>query len=452
MLTNDNTGKRTFILILALLFLVFFWGWGTAVAQESTPTATVNEPPAIDIWYGPYQVFGEIGTPQKWVNILGNVSDEDGISSLVYSLNLGPEIELSIGPDGKRLLFPGDFNIDISRGDLLEGINQVAIIATDTRGVKSSETVEIEYHNDNMWPFPYAVVWSLADNIQDVVQVVDGKWIIGPQSLRTAEVGYNRLVAIGDLVWTDYEILVPITVNEVRNGNENGGPPALGIQMRWTGHTEDKQNINEQPKSEWNRNVTTAWWHWEKTTKLEFDHGENEPFKPQIGVPYLFKLRVESAPDQSATYRLKAWEESQPEPDAWNLTHQTPASDPTNGSFLLLAHHVDATFGDLIIKGLAPLPTPTPLPSPTPSPTAIPTITPTPSATSTRAVEAAPAEETTAVSDSSFDTVVTNRPLAPIEQEVKAPSTDLTRLNILAIGMLALVLIGLAIIWRRLSS
>jgi len=371
---------------------------------------------------------------------------------LVYSLNLEPEIELSIGPDGKRLLSPGDFNIDIPRGDLIEGINHVAITATDTNGVKASETVEIEYHNDNIWPFPYSVVWSLADNIQDVAQVVDGKWVIGPQSLRTAEVGYNRLVAIGDLVWTDYEILVPITVNEVRNENENGGPPALGIQMRWTGHTEDKQNINEQPKSEWDREVITAWWHWEKTTKLEFDHGENKPFKPEIGVPYLFKLRVESAPDGSATYRLKAWEESQPEPDAWNLTHQAQASDPTNGSFLLLAHHVDATFGDLIIKGLAPLPTPTPLPTSTPLPTATPTITPMPSATSTRIVEVAPVEETTDVSDSSSDTVVINHPPPPTGQEGEASSTDWTRLNILAIGMLALVLIGLALIWRRLSS
>ena len=41
-------------------------------------------PPVIDIWYGTSQVFGNPGLAQRWVNILGNVSDPDGIQDLTY--------------------------------------------------------------------------------------------------------------------------------------------------------------------------------------------------------------------------------------------------------------------------------------------------------------------------------------------------------------------------------
>ena len=49
--------------------------------------------PEIEIWYGDNQKFGHLGNPQKWINILGNVSDQDGIKSLHYSLNNGSEVE-----------------------------------------------------------------------------------------------------------------------------------------------------------------------------------------------------------------------------------------------------------------------------------------------------------------------------------------------------------------------
>ena len=68
-------------------------------------------PPTIDVWYGPQQVFGNVAVPQRWVNIVGKVSDSDGVTALTYSLNGGPELPLSIGPDGRRLEETGDFNI-----------------------------------------------------------------------------------------------------------------------------------------------------------------------------------------------------------------------------------------------------------------------------------------------------------------------------------------------------
>ena len=58
---------------------------------EAPPPNSGNGP-FIDIWYGSDQSFGAIGQPQTWINILGNVSDDDDdISSLTYSLNGDPE-------------------------------------------------------------------------------------------------------------------------------------------------------------------------------------------------------------------------------------------------------------------------------------------------------------------------------------------------------------------------
>ena len=83
--------------------------------------------PVLNVWYGPNQTFGAIGQPQVWVNILGKVTDPDGISSLTYSLNNGTEQPLAIGPDSLRLWNNGDFNIEIAYSDLQVGMNSVVI-------------------------------------------------------------------------------------------------------------------------------------------------------------------------------------------------------------------------------------------------------------------------------------------------------------------------------------
>lgn len=100
-----------------LLLGLIFGGSSVALAQDGTPTAapdtsataeatavstadaTADTPetgtpsaesaPVIDVWYGTEQEFGHLGAPQEWVNILGNVSDPDGIKTLTYVLNGG---------------------------------------------------------------------------------------------------------------------------------------------------------------------------------------------------------------------------------------------------------------------------------------------------------------------------------------------------------------------------
>ena len=466
MITGMNKKRRAFGEAAGFLFLLLvlaFWGSSPVViAQDDSATATAVDPtttssnaevaPVIDLWYGSDQVFGEIGTPQEWVNILGNVSDPDGISSLMYSLNEGPEQAISFGPDGKRLAYPGDFNVDLRRMELHNGANQVVITATDMQGAQATQTVNLTYESSNLWPFPYTVEWEQSSSIQDSVQIVDGKWTVGPDGLHPAEVGYDRLVAIGDLVWRDYEIIVPITIHSVHKQNDSGSPPALGIFIRWTGHIEDASNPGQQPKAGWDRDATIAWWRWEKTTKLEFEHGDQMPFEPVTDVPYIFKVRVESTPEQGAIYRLKVWEASQSEPSAWMLTKKAKASAPQNGSFLLLAHHVDSSFGDLQVNGLAPLETPTPTPSNTPTATPTMTATRTPLATETPLSTPTATQVSSLTAADDADTIVNiSSSAANTEPEAESGLSN-GLLYVLAFGLMIVILVGLVLIRRRAAS
>jgi len=132
------------------------------------------------------------------VNILGNVQDNSGITSLNYSLN-GTTQNLSIGPDGMRLQSSGDFNIEIDRAILRCGSNQVIIQAKDYAGNVKKETVTIEYSCNKVWPRTYSVIWNNVARIQDASQIVDGKWIKEMNGIRPVEIGYDRLIAIGDV-------------------------------------------------------------------------------------------------------------------------------------------------------------------------------------------------------------------------------------------------------------
>lgn len=60
--------------------------------------------------------------------------------------------------------------------------------------------------------------------------------------------GYDRLLGIGDLSWTDYEAEVSFTFHGfegVFSSPSNG--PALGMIARWPGHTPD----GFQPARQW---------------------------------------------------------------------------------------------------------------------------------------------------------------------------------------------------------
>lgn len=80
-----------------------------AIAEpESTEVSA-----GIALWYGAQQKFGQRGTPQRWVNILGSTGALADITRLSYRLNNGPEQALARGPDQRRLAAEGDFNVEI---------------------------------------------------------------------------------------------------------------------------------------------------------------------------------------------------------------------------------------------------------------------------------------------------------------------------------------------------
>lgn len=322
--------------------------------QESTSqdfTFTFNPAgPDIDIWYGDTQDFGQIGNPQElWINVFGHVSDPDGMGSLSYTLNGGSPVALSIGPDNRRLENPGDFNIDLNWTTLNNGANTVVITATDALSNVSTKTVTVNYTAGNVWPIPYTADWSSlttdADpatpdpQIQTLAQVVDGKWSVDNGEIRTAEPGYDRLVAIGDHLSDDYEALVPITIHSTLAGGFG-----VGLLFRWNGHTNTPVTC-PQPLCGYEPLGAIGWF---RSNKLEFYQGVSQSVTVTAGTTYWMRMRVENS-GSNPVYSLKVWEDGQAEPANWNLTQTEGPTTPQSGSLLLIAHEADASFGTVVV-------------------------------------------------------------------------------------------------------
>jgi hypothetical protein len=71
----------------------------------------------------------------------------------------------------------------------------------------------------------------------------------------------------------------------------------------------------------------------------------------EFNTPYIFKLSVESTTDP-AYYQFKVWKAADPEPVQWNLYGVGAVGGPAAGSLLLVAHWVDATFGQVTVTPL----------------------------------------------------------------------------------------------------
>lgn len=336
-------------------------------SQQPAPAVkafSVSSTPTIQIWYGNNQSFGQHGTPQRWINILGNVQDSSGIASLVYSLNNGPAAALSLGPDTRRLAEVGDFTIELDTLALNAGANQVVITATNNLTLHAVANVQVNYQPANVWPLPYTANWASTTNIQSIAQVVDGRWAIQSGVLRPQVFAYDRLVALGDKTWTDYEVTVPVTVHSIDAGGfpapSNG--PGVGIIMRWNGHF---QALDEQPRTGWQTLGALGWFRWSRTGgvvstgMVMTGYGNSHIVPPRtdlgidFGVNYIFKMRVESSSTGGPTYSFKAWPAAGAEPDEWDMQGVGNASGPATGSVVLVAHHVDASFGNVTVTPLS---------------------------------------------------------------------------------------------------
>lgn len=321
--------------------------------------------PEIHVWYGETQRFvagnDRAGNPQRWVNILGRVKSVTPVASLNYTLNGGPSQPLRIGPDDRRLAERGDFNIDIDFQDLLPGENEVVITAVDEFGSISRQLVVLSFvDSPTDWqPGSYVFRWETAGKIDEFARIVDGQWSIENDTVRPVDIDYDRLLAIGDLSWRDYTITVPITFysRELEGYLPPSNGPGVGVLIRWRGHQEAGENRN--PLDGWSYMGALGWYRWQREG---FDlreglqllsHGGHEIGADnthlETGVAYHFKIDVQSSPEPQmpAMYRFKVWPEVEPEPAGWNFEARGHPNEPQSGSLLLVAHHVDARFGDV---------------------------------------------------------------------------------------------------------
>ena len=178
---------------------------------QDSPTA-----PVIDVWYGSSQTFGPLGNPNKWINIVGNVSPSGSLKDLTYSLNGGPEKDLNWGPGNPRLVGTGDFNIEIDYLTLNQGNNTVTIKATNTGNETTTANVSVNYQPHGPWtPGTYVTNFAGASEVSDVANVIDGHWTISQSKARTTVSGYDRLLGIGDLTWQDYTVTAPVIIHSV---------------------------------------------------------------------------------------------------------------------------------------------------------------------------------------------------------------------------------------------
>jgi hypothetical protein len=319
-----------------------------------------------DIWYGDSQKFGNKGDAQKYIDVLGNVDDSDGLSSLSFKLNGGASQNLNVGPDGRRLLMPGDFDAQIPTSDLVSGANTVAIKAIDSLANETTKTVTVTWTPGTTWPLPYSINWSSVTNIQDVAQVVDGQWKVTPGGLLTVDVGYDRLIDIGDVTWNSYQVEVPITIRGLDTVNGYDAPsygPALGILMGWDGHEDCSAFLETicDPSAQ----PIWGWWPSGDLGELRWTTGFEGirliGFNPdtqveqaqsiEIGATYHFKMKVE-VNGSGPLYSLKIWKDGTTEPASWLTDQQGEGGDPVAGSFLLLVHHVDVAIGNVTVTAL----------------------------------------------------------------------------------------------------
>ena len=312
----------------------------------------------IEFWYGDEQRFGLLGHPQRWVNILGHVSPGVEINALSYSLNGAESKPLSFREDFKRLARTGDFNVEIDRCLLKSGENKIVLRATTRTGQTAERGMTVFYVDDGRrWPLPYRIDWSQTPRIEEVAQVVDGKWKLTQRGVRSVEPYYDRVLAIGDSSWRDYEVSTTVTFHRFtppHTSPNTTGVTHAAIATRWPGHDADGQ----QPSVKWYPLGATAefrlTWNLDECRWRIFDgkrpfHVESQRRRAiELEKTYRMKHRVETIDDVRSRYRVKLWPVGETEPDAWDLERHE-SGDLENGSALLLTHHADATFGNITV-------------------------------------------------------------------------------------------------------
>jgi hypothetical protein len=342
--------------LLSLMSLLGCAADGAGEQAEDTP------PSRIVFWYGAEQTFGHLGEPQRWINILGNIAISETIGTAVFSVNNGPERPLSLGSDLHRLARPGDFNIELAWNELREGSNHLKVIGYPSTGPAIEAGMQLKVDRGNTWPLPYAIDFAAINNLQEVVQVVDGHWSLEEDGVRTRQRYYDRVLSMGDTSWTDYETTVQLTVHDY-TPSEPGAPTYnvthFGLAMRWRGHHRD----GRQPSRKWyplgaqgefliNEQQDSC------RFRILFDGGGNKPpvysdryNNMVLGRPMFIKTQVATLADGRTRYRFKQWMAAAPEPASWDI-EGLEVNDYPSGALCLVPHNSDVTIHSVQVEPL----------------------------------------------------------------------------------------------------
>ncbi|NMC54502.1 MAG: hypothetical protein GYA48_12790 [Chloroflexi bacterium] len=324
----------------------------------------LRNPPEIDFWYDDAPlVFAGSGLAQNQINVLGNVRDPNGVASLYYRLNEGVETFLSVGPDLRRLENPGDFNIDLMADQLKVGENSLTLYAWDGAGNKAEKVLEFDYQPQEAM-MPLELTWNQVKNIPQVAMIVDGEWQLTPEGLSNIASGYDRLIAVGDRKWQDYDVSMQFRLDDIDpSGWEYpSGSPAVGVILRWQGHS-DYPKAGWQPQSGWLPMGAITWIRWDddkQGAEIQIMEGvegtvvAREEFapEPKTGDWYLLHAQVETDASGDSWYRISIWPDGENEPADWMLESQFPSL--AKGSVVILAHEVKVTVEKIFVYPLTP--------------------------------------------------------------------------------------------------
>jgi hypothetical protein len=321
----------------------------------------------VEIWHGLHHRIGHLGEGQDDFNLLGHVYSTHPLVAVTCVVNDGAARNLRF-KQFRRIVTDGDFNADISISTLKVGENRVAIQARDSEGNTASAKATITRFSQGSTPFPCRIRWSQIKDPEEVGQYTDGKWRLTPQGLRTGQIGYDRVFLIGERYWQDYEVTASVTIHGLSklNGPQSWTVRHAGFCLHWAGHSLEENDPGEQPKWGLHPRGGIVWLtirDGQLPPVRQFYPGDSEKwqtfkfFAIQLGRPFRMKGRCETLTDDPGgagvtRYSFKVWNQDQPEPERWDFqVTQTSHTALRRGGLALVAHELDAEFGDLTIVG-----------------------------------------------------------------------------------------------------
>ena len=357
--------------IMLIILLVSHYHWDTYhndPPQKILSDAWDSTAPSFEVWYGKNQKFGNVGISQPDFNLLGHVVHANGVRGLTYRVNNKNEVTLNY-TRSRRLNRFGDINADIPISILNRKKNLVVLTVKDKMNRIIRDTVWVRRIH-NQIPQSTTIHWAKMKRLQNVGQIIDGKWKVTKDGLLVEEPGYDRIFMIGDKRWKDYEITVPVKIL----GIDKNYPPGdhsntFGIIMRFQGHTVG---------GPWHFQKTQPKWGYLPIGALGFLELKNGYAELNIyrsvkhGPPtinfgnfylnddfeYIIKMSCQTVSNKSAKstatlYSFKIWKQGESEPEQWDWQYtETSKLSLDRGGVCLFANNVKVAFGDVHVKNM----------------------------------------------------------------------------------------------------